>query len=332
MASKELTATITGLLNAQGLNPGEISLSAIDGGGNNRVFAVDSDAGKFVAKAYFNDAADTRDRLGAEYAFLSYAAKLGLTIVPKPIACSVEEHVGIYEFIQGAKLGVAQLNREYVLKAAGFIANLNAGADRGEELPPASEACFDIEQHLTTVDRRLAKLQALPGQDEIDREAQTLIGELSAAWQEQRRHIAVADVPALDSSDRCISPSDFGFHNALLKDDGELCFIDFEYAGWDDPAKMAGDFFCQPAVPVPQIYFDDFISEAVSYSSRAEALRARAHLLLPASQIKWCCIMLNEFLPEAARRRQFANPTSMPEQRKRIQLDKTRQFFQSRLT
>ncbi|RXZ33719.1 aminoglycoside phosphotransferase family protein [Oxalobacteraceae bacterium CAVE-383] len=331
MASEELTATITGLLHAKGLNPGDISLSALDGGGNNRVFAVDSDAGKFVAKAYFTDAADTRDRLGAEYGFLSYAASIGLRAAPTPIACSIEHHVGIYEFIGGSKLDVTRLNKEHVLAAAGFIAALNAGAGRGGALPLASEACFDIEQHLSTVDRRLAKLMELPIADEIDCQAQLLVDDISAVWREQRAHIAAADAPDLDAADRCISPSDFGFHNALLKSDGELCFIDFEYAGWDDPAKMVGDFFCQPAVPVPQMYFDDFISAALRYSGKVETLRARAHLLLPVSQIKWCCIMLNEFLPEAARRRQFANPTSMPEQRKRMQLDKTKLFFQSRL-
>src|SRR5258708_29751946 len=41
----------------------------------------------------------------------------------------------------------------------------------------------------------------------------------------------------------------FGFHNALLRPSQELCFLDFEYAGHDDPAKMVGDFFSQPAIP-----------------------------------------------------------------------------------
>ena len=135
----------------------------------------------------------------------------------------------------------------------------------------------------------------------------------------------------MSEDDRCISPSDFGFHNVLLKNDGALCFIDFEYAGWDDPAKLIGDFFCQPAVPVPPVYFDEFAAMVVSYSVRPEALRERAYLLLPAFQIKWCCIMLNEFLPAAAQRRQFADPTSSLDQRQRKQLDKTEQFFQSRL-
>ena len=62
----------------------------------------------------------------------------------------------------------------------------------------------------------------------------------------------------LDPADRCVSPSDFGFHNALREPSGRLRFIDFEYAGWDDPAKLVCDFFCQPAVPAPAGAFDRF--------------------------------------------------------------------------
>ena len=40
----------------------------------------------------------------------------------------------------------------------------------------------------------------------------------------------------------CISPSDFGFHNVLRRPGGHLVFLDFEHAGWDDPAKLFGDF------------------------------------------------------------------------------------------
>ena len=47
---------------------------------------------------------------------------------------------------------------------------------------------------------------------------------------------------SLDKEQYCISPSDFGFHNALLKSNGDIKFIDFEYAGFDDPAKITSHF------------------------------------------------------------------------------------------
>src|SRR5947209_3697626 len=77
---------------------------------------------------------------------------------------------------------------------------------------------------------------------------------LAPAWAVLRRETerAVAEMDrTLAQSERCISPSDFGFHNTIRSEDGRLRFFDFEYAGWDDPAKTVCDFFCQPAVPIP---------------------------------------------------------------------------------
>ena len=56
---------------------------------------------------------------------------------------------------------------------------------------------------------------------------------------------------ALRADECCLSPSDFGFHNALVDERAGLTFLDFEYAGRDDPAKLVSDFFCQPEIPVP---------------------------------------------------------------------------------
>ena len=60
-----------------------------------------------------------------------------------------------------------------------------------------------------------------------------------------------------------ISPSDFGFHNTLVRPDGELQFLDFEYAGFDDPAKLVGDFYACPEIPTPQETFERFVDRLV---------------------------------------------------------------------
>ena len=49
----------------------------------------------------------------------------------------------------------------------------------------------------------------------------------------------------LKKEEMIISPSDFGFHNVINKNN-KLFFIDFEYAGLDDPIKLICDFYCQP--------------------------------------------------------------------------------------
>ena len=338
MEETRIGAAVAALLSRTGFDAKVEALEAVDAGGNNRAFSVRSDGARYLAKFYFRDAADRRDRLGAEFAFLTYAWESGLRCVPRPIACDADENLGLYEFVDGRKLAAPELTADHVDQAAVFFRSLNANRkDRASTLPEASEACFSIEQHVALVDRRFERLQALPVASQLDRDALEFISDVEASWRQDRDDI-VRQLPqsqfgrVLAHEDRCVSPSDFGFHNALLRDSGEICFIDFEYAGWDDPAKAIGDFFCQPAIPVPASRFDHFVERALDYSPRGHELAQRARRLLPVFQTKWCCILLNEFLPEAARRRHFANPSVDPEQRKRTQLEKAKRFFHAHST
>ena len=127
--------------------------------------------------------------------------------------------------------------------------------------------------------------------------------------------------------ERVISPSDFGFHNALRRQDGKIVFLDFEYAGWDDPAKLTGDFFSQVAVPVPLAFKDEVFTTVAGILPDREAALRRMHLLLPLYRIKWCCIILNHFLPVDSGRRDFAQGALL--EQKAEQLDKAKMLLDS---
>ena len=334
MLNAQLSSSIEDLLLDAGISTVGMEVALADGGGNNKVFAVHTKSGKYLAKVYYSNPSDKRNRLNVEYSFLEYAQKIGVECVPKPIFSSPRKNMGLYEFVQGRKLTSSELSLQHITESASFVRALNERVEKDNALPTASEGCFSIEEHFLLTDMRVTKLLSLPVVSEIDRQALLFVYKLDGVWKKLKDDISASSSSIstqLDTADRCISPSDFGFHNALLKDTGEICFIDFEYAGWDDPAKMVGDFFSQPAIPVSLEYFDIFVSEALGYSKNKDELGHRARLLLPLFQIKWCCIILNEFLPDAAKRRQFANPASVSGQRKRLQLEKAQQFFYSRL-
>jgi hypothetical protein len=182
-------------------------------------------------------------------------------------------------------------------------------------LAPGSEACFSLAEHIATVERRVSRLATLDAAAPHAEEAQHLVTDkLFPAWTAVKARIArgadaagVAMNQELATEDCCLSPSDFGFHNALLDDEGKLTFLDFEYAGRDDPAKLVSDFFCQPEVPVPLALHAHFIDRMADGLGLDAAGIARCRLLLDAYQIKWTCIILNDFLPLGAARRAFAN-------------------------
>jgi hypothetical protein len=177
------------------------------------------------------------------------------------------------------------------------------------------------------VARRVDRLAELVPTSDCDREAIRFVRrDLVPLWElvreltqaEARDNGLSLDQP-LDLLARCVSPSDFGFHNALVSPDGQATFIDFEYAGWDDPAKLVCDFFCQPAVPVSRRHFDAFARAVAVCFPDSATVFTRACLLLPVYRVKWVCILLNEFLPVGGGRRRFSTGEQL-EARKARQL------------
>ena len=318
-------ASFHGLLTAAGL-PSANAIERLPGGGNNRVYRVETAAGPVLLKEYFQHPADPRDRLAAEYAFTNFAWSHGIRALPQPLACDRAAGLGLYEFIAGRKLAPGEVTAGHVDEAAAFFAAVNRHRDdpTAARLPIASEACFSITEHIACVDRRVARLATIAPESDLHREAQKLVASrLMPAWNGVRAAVAASSQPLaaqLPTAARVLSPSDFGFHNCLVTGSG-LKFIDFEYAGWDDPAKTVCDFFCQPAVPVPREHFERFLAAVISATGDA-ATRDRAALLLPVYELKWCCIMLNEFLSVGDDRRSFARVDESHETRRLKQLYK----------
>lgn len=307
-----------------------VALTRLGDGRNNRVARVElADGTRAILKCYHHDPRDTRDRLGAEWSFLAFARERGIGAVPRPLARASEAHAALYEFVDGRKLVPGEVGEPHVAQALELVRMLNAPPRQPERLAPASEACFSLSDHVATVDRRVARLGSIEEGPALANEARAFVADaLEPAWRTVKGRITEGAVAAgiepsamLATSEACVSPSDFGYHNALLGASGELTFIDFEYAGRDDPAKLVCDFFCQPDVPAPPALFEGFAAGVIEALALPASHLDRMRLLLDAYRLKWVCIMLNEFLPVGAARRQFADPGAH-ETRRREQLEK----------
>jgi hypothetical protein len=294
------------------------ALSRLAGGKNNQVYRVETAAGEaLVLKHYFSDPRDPRDRLAAEWDFLRLAWARGVRATPEPLACDAAAHAGLFSFVPGSKLLASELTPAHIDAALAFVLAVNAPPRDSLALAPASEACFSLAEHVATVERRVARLADLHPQAPHAAEAGRFVADvLAPAWAAVKARLAddaraagLAMEHALEARDCCLSPSDFGFHNALAGPSG-VTFLDFEYAGRDDPAKLVCDFFCQPEIPVPMRYCDGFIDRLAQGLQLDAAGRARCRILLDAYRIKWACIILNDFMPVGAARRAFADDGS----------------------
>lgn len=146
-----------------GLTADVVELRRLDGGRNNRVFKVMlADGQCAVLKLYFVHSDDPRDRLSAEWDFLTYVWSRGVRNIPQPLAMDRAAHAALFSYVPGHALSEAEITQEHVDTAADFV--VAANSPRQCSLAPASEACFSLAQHLATVEHRVRALEALDPQ------------------------------------------------------------------------------------------------------------------------------------------------------------------------
>ncbi len=298
------------------------SLEPLRGGRNSRVFRVADDAGRrFALKLYHASEADQRDRLAVEYGAFEFLHRAGVRTVPRPLAVDRSRRCAVYEWQEGRPAAEQPPSSEDVAAAVGFLRTLKQlrhGA-RGQGFGPASEACFSGRRLIENLEgrrRRLSRAQGEPATVEAMR------GFLEQAWgialhdfQPQARACLARVHQTLEqelpTTLHTLSPSDFGFHNALRQSDGRLVFFDFEYFGWDDPAKTVCDFLLHPAMALPPALQRQFASQMFEGFSDDRSLRDRVRAFYGLYGLKWCLILLNEFLPADLSRRRFAGRSGL---------------------
>ena len=335
----DLISVAAKLANGMGLS-GNVTLERLAGGRNNQVFKMMVDDQRFLLKSYFIHENDPRDRLGNEFSFLRYAWDKGIRCIPQPLTADKKQHVALYEFIEGERLKESDITEDFIEQAIRFVLELNKYKQTEEaiNLPFASEACFSIGKHLNCVERRLRRLCEIDPCDSVSKNADDFIKrQLVPCWRklkkgssEKLRNSDIDINKVINNEERCLSPSDFGFHNALRERNWKLRFIDFEYAGWDDPVKLICDFFCQPEVSVSREFMLPFQNEITQLFDKREELKERIVILFPVYRIKWCSIMLNEFIPEGYARRSYAEK-DIETRRKEEQLEKAKTYLSETL-
>ena len=143
-----------------------------------------------VLKRYFSDPRDGRDRLATEWDFLKRAWETGVRAIPQPLLRDPAAQAALYAFVPGRKLTATELDTVHVDAAADFIVAINTRVDTAL-IPPASEACFSIADHLNIVERRLSRLATLDPQASRVAEAASFISAtLRPAWDAVKSKIA----------------------------------------------------------------------------------------------------------------------------------------------
>jgi hypothetical protein len=272
-------------------------------GGNNRTYRVTAAGGVFALKCYPCPDDDQRDRLGTEFAALSFLKQMGEDAIPAPIAVSAPMRAALYQWIDGEP--VAAPAEEDVDAALAFLGRLHRYRrdSAALDLPLASEACLSTAELKRQISLREDRLSALaPDEPELGRFLDRFADQRHRLFESFDRNWD--DALALEL--RTLSPSDFGLHNALRDRSGRIVFLDFEYFGWDDPVKLAADFMLHPGMALDRDARCRFARGMAELHRADRDFGARLARLLPLYVLRWCLILLNEFRPHHWARRAAA--------------------------
>jgi hypothetical protein len=304
-------------------------IDVIRGGGNNRVYRVLTSTSAYALKSYGPIGPDGRDRLHTEFTALRFLGFAGAgRAVPVAIASDAEARCALYEWIDGVRPevhGAAEIDA-----LLGLLATMHAArrAEGAAALAEATEATLTLGALLAQIATRLERLDSVtPSEPAL----QTFLACAKGEFARCEQRLAGRDrIAPLDAARRTLSPSDFGFHNSLRRSDGGMTFLDFEYFGWDDPVKLTADFLWHPAMslsPAEKLYF---LAGATDLYGDHPDFQDRLAVYYPLFGIRWCLIILNEFIPATWERRVFSG-TARGEWTtvKRDQLAKAQRFLEA---
>lgn len=264
----------------------------IGNGVNSRAYKLlCSDGTDRVIKFYPWSKTDNRDRLETEIQSLHFLAEHKFSNVPTVLGIDKKNHCALLSFVEGINGREHAVNDSDLDQAILFLQRLKevSPSCKVERFLPASEASFTIGELIASIASRLLRLQEVQNE-----RLKQFLPHIESFFQNLDQ-----DQFSVEQTQRVLSPSDFGFHNALRDEDGNWSFLDFEYFGWDDPAKTASDFILHPGMSLTTSQKIRFLSECLRLYGGDQTFYHRLQTVFPLYLVKWCIIILNPFLKES---------------------------------
>ena len=311
------------------------SLSTLGGGANNLVLLARCQQTEFVVKAFWQIAGYGKAKFDAEVAFYLLNQKLenkhgnkhrNNSNCPNLLVHDESKGLLLLSFVSGDKCQPEEVTyteqqpieakteleenvisqRYFVEQSLRFIHWLNQDTELVNELPLASDATDSFEELLKQLQQRQQRLVQglIEQQDQLSRDCLAFVEQELSPWL-AALSAKMTVYQEISFPLNIASPSDFGMHNALVEGSSEnVVFFDFEYAGKDSAIKLVCDYFCQPRYPIDTLHIKAFINEPLLNAAFID--KEAFSLFLQGTQLKWCFIILNEFVPKVAQRRAFS--------------------------
>ncbi|MBT5625253.1 MAG: phosphotransferase [Verrucomicrobia bacterium] len=289
--------------------PSETHLELISNREGRSVVHLNQEGLDYTIKWFSPDRPALKDEFERENHFYILLKPLQTGKTPVLLRSDDSSQALLLSRIAGRGMRETEIDRRAVEQAAAFLLDINREheSDLARTSSKALGACFAINEHLTAVSELVTAIQQyLPS---VNPQTRLFIDdELSPVWQKVLGNIltqfqtAAIDIeqPIAENS-RILSPGEFGFHNAIVTPEREICFVDFDQSGWDDPARLICRFFTIGPIPPKEAHWDTIIDSLAQVPELDPQFAIRARLLLPAYQIARACTPILKCLQDDAR-------------------------------
>ena len=274
------------------------NIKVIKGGRNNKIIRINLNNKNYIIKQLSQSKNGFLKNL-REFYFLSLLKKKLIKNVPRPYLCCIDNNYSVYEFLSGNKL--KKINDKSIKKTVKFLRNIQIIKKsliiKEKHFLFAVDACKCLNDHLKIVDSKFKKFFFLRKKNKkipisfIKLLNSTYI-KLKSDYKKKYEKILNNKIK---SKKLIVSPSDFGFHN-ILNYKNKLFFFDFEYSGLDDIKKLICDFVCQPDYQFNNKQIKFTINSFSNIFNLDYSEIIIIYDLIKIYRIKWCLIMLNDYL------------------------------------
>jgi len=277
----------------------EYKIKRINGGINNPTYLVSNHKLKLVLK-YIKKYDDSKfDRFKAEKQFYKLMENIGNKNTPKLVEYFDNERILILEHIESdLNSQFPLINDKAINDCINFIHDINKNKNVAKILIQQKAADYynSITGHIDNINLRLLTFEFNHLPEEYQNNAKELLKKIKNKWGIIRIETLefIKNNPNqnfISENLLIISPSDFGFHNILTNHNNSY-FIDFEFSGWDDPAKLYCDFILQPKFKIPN-YYHQHLKQNFINMEYLDKYERRINILYELLKFKWIIIKFN---------------------------------------
>ena len=231
----------------------------------------------------------------------------GITNIPMPVKLDDDLNWAMFEWIRGSE--VSRPSDSFIAASLMFVEKLSRISSQADSVifPRASASILSGEEAELQLITRFERSRNVLGEepklrrfldDEFCRSLTKVIDWFRLEWEK------ILDYDrTLPIEEQTLSPSDFGYHNCIWSTKGEYVFLDFEYFGRDDPAKLAGDFLLHPGMTLDRSHREKWLL-GIRCLFGPKVL-ARLRILWPMLGLIWCMILLNSLRKRFELKQQF---------------------------